>query len=194
VSRAALIEDLRQKAAEDAEAVWRDAKSDAEKAKLDAARQIEEQRTSVSAEAAATARRLEEAAIAAADRKAREVLMTAAASLAERLRGLARAELARLRDEGAEALFAALAAELPPRRWQRVRVNPADLQFARTQFPKAEIESDASIAGGMAVEAEEGRIRVSNTLETRLDTAWPDILPGLVAGILQEYPGHRPPA
>jgi len=194
VSRAALLDDLRRKAAEDAEAVWRDAKAQAEKARFDAAREIEEQRTSVSAEVAAAARRVEEAATAEAERKAREIHVTAATALADRLHGLARAELGRFREQGAERLFAALVAELPPLRWQRVRVNPADQQLAHAQFPEARVECDASIAGGMAVEAEEGRIRVSNTLETRLDTAWPDILPGLIAGILQESPGHRPPA
>jgi vacuolar-type H+-ATPase subunit E/Vma4 len=194
VSRAALIDDLRRKAAEDAEAVWRDAKAEAEKARLDAARQIEEQRASVAAEGAATARQLEEAATAEAERKAREIRMTASAALADRLRGLAGAELERIRQEGAARLFAALASELPVFRWERVRVHPADQQIAHAQFPEAEIECDAGIAGGMAVETEEGRIRVSNTLETRLETAWPDILPGLFADILEESPDHRPVA
>ena len=194
MSRAALIEDLRRKAAEDAEAVWRDAKAEAEKARLDAAREIEEQRTSVAAEVAATARRLEEAGTAEAERNAREIRMTAATTLANRLHGLARAELASFRQQGAERLFAALSAELPPVPWQRVRVSPADQPLARARFPEAVVECDASIAGGMAVEAEEGRIRVGNTLETRLESAWPDILPGLVADILEESPGHRPAA
>jgi vacuolar-type H+-ATPase subunit E/Vma4 len=194
VSRAALIDDLRRKAAEDAEAVWRDAKAAAEKVRLEAARQIDEQRASVTADCAATARRLEEAATAEAERKARDIRVTASTTLADRLRGLAGAELERIRQEGTARLFATLASELPVLRWQRVRVNPADRQIARALFPEAEIECDAGIAGGMAVETEEGRIRVSNTLETRLETAWPDILPGLVADILEEFPDHRPVA
>jgi vacuolar-type H+-ATPase subunit E/Vma4 len=191
VSRAALIEDLRRKAAEDSEALWRDAKAEAEKCRLEAAREIEDRRARDSAQGAVTVRRLEEAAASRAQREAREILAKAATALAERLRGHARAELGRFRQEGADGLFEALATELPHRQWQRVSVNPADQQLARARFPQAEIVCNAGIAGGMVVEAEEGRIRVTNTLEARLETAWPDILPGLVEGILAETPDHR---
>jgi vacuolar-type H+-ATPase subunit E/Vma4 len=46
----------------------------------------------------------------------------------------------------------------------------------------------------MEVEAEAGRIRVSNTLEARLATAWPDVLPGLIAKVLAESSSHQPVA
>lgn len=191
MSRVALIEDLRRKAAEDSEALWRDAKAEAEKYRLEAAREIEDRRSGDSARRAATARRLEEAAASLAQREAREILAKAATALADRLRALARAELERIRQQGADDLFEALASELPDRQWQRVHVNPADQQRARARFPRADVVCDAGIAGGMAVEAEDGRIRVSNTLEARLETAWPDILPGLVEGILAETADHR---
>lgn len=194
MSRAALIEELRRKAAEDSQALWRDAKAEAENCRLDAAREIEDRRSAVAAQAAATARRLEEAATAEAQRKVREMLAKAATALADRLHGLARVELARFREEGAGGLFEALASELPHRSWERVRVNPADLELARGIFPQAEVVCDAGIAGGMEAQAEAGRIRVSNTLETRLESAWPDILPGLVAEIFTEGPDHQPPA
>lgn len=194
MSRAALIEDLRRKAAEDAEAVWREARAEAERCRLDADRQVEEQRTVLAKQVAAAARQLEEAANVEAARKSRELLAAASAELGDRLHRLARAGLGRLREEGADRLFAALAAELPRRSWERVRVNPADRHRAQAWAPQAEVVCDAGVAGGLEVEAEEGRIRVSNTLDTRLDTAWPDILPGLVAGILAEHPNDRPAA
>ncbi|MGB5105018.1 MAG: V-type ATP synthase subunit E family protein, partial [Steroidobacteraceae bacterium] len=142
-------------------------------------------------ELGAARRRLEEAAGAEAARRSREILAAATRTLADRLQVIARAALERLRQDAADGLFEALAAELPPRQWQLVRVNPADEQRARVLFPQAEIVGDAGISGGMTVEAEGGRIRVSNTLETRLDAAWPDVVPGLVAGILAENSDDR---
>jgi vacuolar-type H+-ATPase subunit E/Vma4 len=194
VSRAALIEELRRKAVEDSEALWRDARAEAGNCRLEAAREIEDRRSAVAAQAAATALRLEEAAAAGAQREVREMLARATSALADRLHGLARVELARLHHAGAGGSFEALAAELPHRTWERVCVGPADLEVARRMFPQAEIVCDARIAGGMEAQDEAGRIRVSNTLETRLESAWPDILPGLVAEILTEGSSHQPVA
>ncbi|NJD31105.1 MAG: hypothetical protein FIB04_04400 [Gammaproteobacteria bacterium] len=99
-----------------------------------------------------------------------------------------------MRGEGDEALFAALAEELPARAWDLIRVNPADAPRAHGRFPKSSIVSDASVSGGLEAEAEGGRVLVSNTLDTRLATAWPDILPGLVAGLLPESHERPTPA
>jgi hypothetical protein len=99
--------------------------------------------------------------------------MSAAIALAERLHGLALAELPHLRAQNPERLFSALAAELPALAWQKVRVNPADDALARQHFPQAHVECDTQISGGMETEAEGGRIRVNNTLEARLETVWP---------------------
>jgi hypothetical protein len=119
-------------------------------------------------------------------RRAREARAKAALGLAERCRRLAAAELPRLREEFGDALFPALAAELPAFAWQRVQVNPADADRARSRFPAAQVVRDAAISGGMTVDAAEGRIQVSNTLETRLAMAWPDILPALIGTLLPE--------
>jgi vacuolar-type H+-ATPase subunit E/Vma4 len=110
--------------------------------------------------------------------------------LAERLLALARAGLPQLRGEQPARLFEALALELPPRRWQRVRVNPADAALAAQHFPDATIDVDPAISGGMELECEDGRIRVSNTLETRLDIAWTDLLPQLIAEAAVESHPH----
>ena len=186
MGRQALIEDLRRKAAADAEAVWRSARAEAEQWRLDAAREIEARRVEKTREAAEAARRQEEAALADAERRSREVRATTTAALAERLHGIARDVLRGLGQEGGRHLFQSLADELPPREWQSVHVGPQDLVFARERFPRAQIVCDDSISGGLAVAAEEGRILVRNTLEARLRAAWPDLLPGLVAEVLRE--------
>jgi len=100
----------------------------------------------------------------------------------------------RLRKAGAEAGFAALAAELPASEWRRLRVNPADESAARRLFPMAEVEGEPTIAGGLRAEADGGRIAVDNSLEARLETAWPDLLPGLIRSIDTESSDHRPAA
>lgn len=194
MTRTGLIEALQHKAAEDAEALWSDARAQAERLKREAAREVAELRVAAAERATAAAQRLEQAATAEALRQARDLRMSAATALAERLYALTRAQLPWLRAEGRDALFESLAAELPAREWQKIRVHPADEPLARRRFPQAMIECDPAIAGGLDAAMEHGRIRVSNTLETRLETAWPDVLPGLIAAILPEVHGHRTPA
>jgi hypothetical protein len=194
VTRAGLIDALQRKAAEDVDALWRDARAAADQLRLDAAREIEEQRRAGAQQVAATARRLEWAAMTDARRAARDRRMSAASALGARLHGLARAALPRLRAERPDTLFTGLAAELPALAWQNLRVNPADEPLARRLFPQAQVTRDATVAGGVDAEADSGRIRVDNTLEARLETAWDDLLPGLIARIFAESPEHGPPA
>lgn len=187
----ALIDALRKSAEQKAAAIWRDARAAAEQCKADAAAAAEAQRAQTRQEIAAHERELADAGE--GEGKARKIRMAVTTALAERLYRLAHEVLPRFRNEEYEALFAALAGELPSRSWQRVSVNPADESLARARFSQAQIVCDEAIVGGMEVQAENGRIRISNTLETRLATAWPDILPGLVHAILQEFSDHRLP-
>lgn len=181
MARTALIESLRSHASRDAQAVWDAARAEARRrqAELDAA--LEQERRQLDDTLAAEARRIETQARAAAAHTAREASAGVAVALAERLLALARAELPGLAAGSRVQLFDALARELPPCRWQCVRVNPADAELAGGRFPGAAVETDPAISGGMGVACDEGRVAVSNTLETRLAIAWPDLLPGLLA-------------
>jgi vacuolar-type H+-ATPase subunit E/Vma4 len=186
MGRAALIESLRSKAAEDVEGLWSDARARAEAYRHELAHALEQQRAREAEAAATLARRMQRDATVAARRRAREIRAQTALALAHRLYRLATAELPNLRDARGPELFQALVGELPRRDWQRVRVRPADREAASAQFPAAEVVCDPAICGGLEVEADAGRIRVSNTLETRLESAWPDLLPGLVNDLLAE--------
>jgi V/A-type H+-transporting ATPase subunit E len=190
VGRSALIDSLRAKAAEDAEAAWAAARREAEKHRAALAAALEQARTQRTQAANADARRLEQERLAAARHRARQLHMQAAVGLAVQLRKAAQAELPALGGQGGERLFAALAAELPEGRWETVRVRPADAGLAQARFPGAELQRDEAVSGGLAVTAEGGRLRLVNTLEARLDAAWPDLLPGLVAAILATPEGH----
>ncbi len=194
MSRSALVESLRTKAAEDVEAVWRDARAAADRYRLELAGELERQRAERLQASALAARLEDEAATAEAGRRARAIVAQASIGFADRLHGIALTELALLRNEDPDLLFEALAAGLPDLGWQVVRVNPADLARARQRFPRADVLCDGGISGGLEVDAEAGRIRVSNTLEARLATAWPDLLPRLIETILKEASAHRPAA
>ena len=131
--------------------------------------------------------------LAEATRKARAVKLHAEARLTDRLYDVARSSLPLLRGRGYEEVFAALVRELPPRRWQVVRVNPADIGTARTYFPDSEIIPDAVITGGLEVMDQNGEIRVTNTLEKRCERAWQEILPELLKAAEKESSAHGDP-
>jgi V/A-type H+-transporting ATPase subunit E len=123
--------------------------------------------------------------LAEAERQAALIKLEAEKVLAGRLYTLAHGTLAQLRDDRYAELFAALAEELLPCTWQTVRVNPVDSELAEASFPGAAVETDSGITGGMEVIAEGGRVRVDNTLEKRLERAWPELLPRLLNAILR---------
>jgi vacuolar-type H+-ATPase subunit E/Vma4 len=193
VSRAGLIDTLQQEAAAETDAIWNDARAEADKLRLEASNAIDAERLATAQQTAAATRQIEQAAIAAAEREARDIRMTAATALAERLHRLALAELPNLRAQNPERLFVALAEELPALTWQKVRVNPADERLAELRFPQAQVECDAQISGGMEMEAEGGSIHVNNTLAARLETMWPDLLSGLMAAVLPKASSHESP-
>jgi vacuolar-type H+-ATPase subunit E/Vma4 len=190
MARSVLIESLRSQAARDVQAVGEAARAEAERLRVDLAAALQQERINLDLAAAAEVRRLETEGATAAEHRARELRAGAAVRLAERLLALARAELPQLRGGAPARLFEALARELPLRRWQRVRVNPADVELAARQFPDAAVDVDPAISGGMELECEDGRIRVSNTLETRLAIAWADLLPRLIAQTTAESRPH----
>ena len=186
-----LIAALRAAAEERAAAIREEARADAERYRAEIAQKTAVLRAEALAASTTEAAERLAAATAEADREASRIVLAARAALAERLWRLARAALPQFRDERNAATFAALADELPDRAWPRVRVNPADRDLAGRRFPDAEVVPDEAIAAGLIAEADDGRIRVDNSLEKRLARDWPRLLPGLVGEILEEPGDHR---
>jgi vacuolar-type H+-ATPase subunit E/Vma4 len=191
MGRVALIESLRSRATEDVAVLWSDARARAEAYRLELAQALEQQRARDAEAAAAQACKLQQDATVEAQHRAREIRAQTALVLADRLYRLAVAELPNLRDTSGPALFEALVRELPQREWQRVRVNPGDREAAHARLPAAEVVCDPAICGGLEVAADAGRIRVSNTLETRLESAWPDLLPNLINDLVAKSNDRR---
>jgi len=194
MGRSALVESLRDQAARDLQAVRDAARAEVERYGSELAAERERQQQRLEQAVAVEARQLEESAASEAARKARESTGRATVALADRLLALAREELPQLVAMERSRIFGTLADELPPYPWQCVRVSPADVELARTRFPDAVVEQDASITGGLDVSGEDGRVAVSNTLETRLEVAWPELLPRLIKEVARQDHGHGPAA
>ena len=118
--------------------------------------------------------------LAAAAQEAALIRLRAEHELALRLRERATACLELLRDEGYGELFRELVQELPACAWATVRVNPVDRELATDCFPNAAIVTDPTITGGLVAASADDSLTVVNTLESRLERCWPDLLPGLM--------------
>jgi vacuolar-type H+-ATPase subunit E/Vma4 len=120
--------------------------------------------------------------VAEAEREAALVRLRAEYELFLRLRERAGVCLARLYRAG-EGLLAQLAEELPAAAWATIRVAPADILPARSLFPGTEVLADPAITGGVAASTADRSLTVVNTLESRLEKGWPDLLPRLVSEV-----------
>lgn len=126
--------------------------------------------------------------------KAQEVALGAWEELSRRLYRMARPMLHTLRaGDYAEKSFKALSLELPPFKWETVRVNPLDCALCAKLFPGAVVVADASISGGMEAEAHGGKIRAVNTFEKRLERLWTELAPLLVGDVLREIENGKGP-
>jgi vacuolar-type H+-ATPase subunit E/Vma4 len=124
--------------------------------------------------------------LATAERAVRQQQLAAEQALQERLHAAAMRIFPDLGTGDRQQLWHALAAELPPVDWQRIRVHPDDLSVARLFFPTVEVAADPALGGGLVAETADGRIVVDNSLMGRLARAWPDLLPPLFAAISEE--------
>jgi vacuolar-type H+-ATPase subunit E/Vma4 len=176
-----LIERLHREADERARAIRKEAEEEAEGLRAESRRKTEALALRYQTEeAAAVSDKIMEKTME-AEAESRALQQAAVEVLAGRLRAAASSALSELRERDYEGTFRALTAELPPSDWKVVRVNPADEVLAEEVFPGAKVVVDSGITGGMEVASGDGRVRVVNTFDKRLERAWEEILPGLVA-------------
>ncbi len=189
-----LINALRDKGEEKAATLWLHVEAEAQRIRAEAANRIaaakaERARVRVGADASVT-RGIRMA----AERREREMWSVAKSRLVERCYQLARRSLAHLRSSGDDQVFRALADELPEETWEEIRVHPLDRDRAARVFPAARVVTDSNISGGFEAVGRNGRVRIRNTLDTRLVRAWPDLLPGIVRRIEDEVKEGEPSA
>ncbi len=125
------------------------------------------------------------------DRK-RQLLLQAEQRLAARLKKQAEQLLDRLRDGQYDRVFRKLVAELPERKWDKVRVNPADVDLARTCLPQVVVNPDITITGGLVATADREAVQVDNTFKKRLDKIWPALLPEMVGEMYRRMRNNAP--
>ncbi len=114
--------------------------------------------------------------------QADKTILLAERELADRAYNLSKSLLPLLREESYDLVFEALVKELPSEKWRIIRVNPGDMRLAEDHFSGTEVHGDESISGGVEVETEDRRIRITNTFEKRLQRLWE----GMVSDILKE--------
>jgi vacuolar-type H+-ATPase subunit E/Vma4 len=187
-----LLEDLQAKSVERVAAIWRKAEEDAAKMRKEQEMELAAADERMARHSGEAGREVAEPVIREAEIKALRIQDDVCRELAGRLYRLATGQLDLVRQEEYPAIFADLVAELPEISWSEVRVAPPDLDLARYHFPGAEIRSDPAITGGFTAECNGGRYRVINTLELRLERAWPFVLPLLLRAAEEE--AHAAPA
>jgi len=174
-----LLAALRHEGEKKAKAIREEAEAAAAELKGEAAARLALLREKHAQEQALAVEAAQRAVLAEAERAARRIRLAGVERLAGRLFELTLGLLPGLNREYPE-LFALLAGELPPREWETLRVNPADLERAGALFPGARIEPDPAISGGLDAGAPGGELQVVNTLEKRLERGWPELLPLLL--------------
>ena len=119
--------------------------------------------------------------IAAATRETALIRLRAEHALSLRLQERARICLKQLHTGDAERLFRSLAEELPSESWHTVRTRPGDTILASNLFSGATIIPDETLSGGLKTATADNSLTIDNSLEARLERAWPDLLPRLMA-------------
>ena len=171
---------LRREGEKNAHALWRGVEVEAEQLRRETSQRLERQRQAAAVRRQTEIAALQDAALSAARKQAQHCRLKVEDALAQRLKALAQGLLEELASAGRAQLFLSLAAEIPVYPWQLAKVHRRDAAAARNVFPAAEISASEGISAGLEVQSADGRIRIINTLEKRLEHLWPELLPPLL--------------
>lgn len=116
-------------------------------------------------------------------KKTRQLRLTALHALDRRIWLLAKDELSRLDPELRQQALSRFAEEIPGGAWCRVWAAPDDVGMVQALFPDCQIDADATLAGGLVVASEDGKIRIDNSLTKRLETLWPELVGQILADL-----------
>jgi V/A-type H+-transporting ATPase subunit E len=181
-----LVEALKTEGEEKILTIRQQAETEVEAIKADAAKRIEEIQAEHERTLTIAIKEQADAIVSDAAAEVRVIRLRAEKELSDRLYRQALSSLYLLREKRHSEVFDALVKELPRYQWEVLKVNPADVTIAKTRFPDAEIIPDPMITGGLEAMDKEGRIRIINTFEKRIERAWPEILPALIEEIEPE--------
>jgi len=183
MSQEILIQELHRKSSDKIREMWNEAKKKAERMRSVQEEEYAQIKKTQDGRLQEIMRDVAAPIIHNAEIQALQTVDDAMRKLAERLYEMAQATLPQVREKDYRELFAALVRELPESKWESVKVGEPDKELARSFFPDAEIRTDPSLVGGFVVSVDNGRYQVINTLERRLEKAWPYVLPSLIEDI-----------
>lgn len=187
-----MLAHLRQQGEETIARLWQEAEAKVREQRAAAEQSVTRQREEAAASFAARLDQLTRLAVLAAKRQAANRRLAGHQELAARLQALAFSNLAALRSAEYPQTFALLVAELPAHPWRAATVHPDDRELAKALLPEATIATDPEITGGLVVSGENGKVRINNTFSKRLERAWPELLPQLLAELLKEVEDDHP--
>lgn len=185
MSHDVLIKDLRRKSAERIRGIWAQAESEAAEFRRQKEEELARRQEEAKGQLDELAEKVAGPILHKAQRTALRQEDDALQELAGRLFALAQEMLGQLREVDYGAMFAELAGEVPAIRWEEARVNPDDRELAGQFFPSAKIISDPDMTGGFILTGNSGKYRVINTLESRLEKAWPILLVHMLQILLE---------
>jgi len=88
--------------------------------------------------------------------------------------------------ESAENFFKRHKDEINNEGFKTVYVNTADKKLAEKCFPHANIVPTETITGGFIAENKDGTFLIDNTIKSRFEKIWPEILPEIMGKVYEE--------
>lgn len=182
-----LINTLKKNEQQQIDDIWQAAKNEAENLRTQIAEAIAAITKNHADQLASACQKSMRAIFSETEVKTREKKLFAYQALDQALRNAALKQLTALRKQNYEKIFATLVRELPERQWEKIIVNPADVELAANFFNVNSIQQDPAVSGGLVALTANNRIIVDNTFEKRLERKWLHILPQLIAEIEKRY-------
>jgi vacuolar-type H+-ATPase subunit E/Vma4 len=182
-----LLDTLKKNERKQIDDIWRKAESEAEILRTQIAETISDITKNHAEHLASACQKSMRAIFSETEVKTREKKLFAYQALDQALRNAALKQLTALRKPNYEKIFATLVRELPERQWEKIIVNPADVELAAKFFNANRIRQDPAVSGGLVALTANDRIIVDNTVKKRLERKWFHILPQLIAEIEKRY-------
>ena len=182
-----LLNTLKKNEQKQIEDIWQQARTEADSLRKETAETIARISEEHADQLASACQKSVRSIVAEAEIKARKKKLFAYQGLDEVLRATAMAQLPKLREHNYGNVFAQLAKELPDSQWERIIVNPSDVDLVAKFFNKNIVQPDTAINGGLIAVNADGRIVVDNTFKKRLERKWSHIIPVLIKRIEEKY-------
>lgn len=187
-----LLADIQKKGDEQVREIWQKAEDEVNELKAQAAQKIDEEKNSLRQKETSACDEERMSVLMSAGKGANQILTNAEQKLAERLYILAQKSLQMFKNKEYASVFKAFAGELPDFAWDEVIVNPDDRKQAEKLFKEARITPDKTIFGGLKAIGNHETIHIDNTLDKRLERAWPVLLPQLIKHVKEMIESNEP--